>query len=399
MPNSTINKTFLILLLGILAAIGPLTIDMYIPGFANIAKDFQTDENRVALTMTSYFIGIALGQLFYGPLVDKYGRKKPLLYGLIIYTLSAVVISLSQSIEMMTLIRFFQALGGSAGMVASTAIITDVYKPDERARAFSLIMLVMGLAPILAPSFGSLILTYYDWEAIFYFLAIFATAVILMIFVFLPETSQHMHNDKLKVKRVAGDYLEVLKNKHFALYTIGGGIANSMIFAYIASSAYIFLTYYNLSKAEFSIIFGMNAFGFISGSYLNGLLSKRVNYLKILNRSSSILMIAAVAIAIIVFFNSSLPYQFTVASIFIIQFLIGFTYPNATAASLAPFTKRSGSASAMNGAMRMAMGASVTAVIGFIATESTFVLFATQAVLAVLSWIAIRFARKHTNLG
>lgn len=397
MSNPPINKNFLIILLGILAAIGPLTIDMYIPGFSNIAADFKTSENRVAFTMTSYFIGIAVGQLAYGPLVDKYGRKKPLLIGLSIYILAAVGCAFSSSIEMMVILRFFQAIGGSAGMVASTAIITDVYKPDYRARAFSLIMLVMGIAPIAAPSFGSFFIEYFNWKAIFFFLASFATLVGLMIFIFLPETSLFMHSDKLKFRKVGGDYLEVLRNRTFFYYTMAGSIANSIIFAYIASSAFIFLTYYGLSKTTFSFIFGLNASGMIAGSYINGVLTKKIYYIKILRYAIWFLTGFSVLFSILVFINPAIPFQWVVLGIFAIQSSLGFTYPNAIAASLAPFTKKSGSASALNGALRMGISAMVTAVIGFIIAESALTMFATMAVLAITATVLLRFAQKYSR--
>lgn len=155
MSEIKINKTLLIILLGILAALGPFTIDMYLPGFSRIAEDLGTDENHVAFTLTSYFIGIAVGQLIYGPIVDKYGRKKPLLIGLTIYSVAALGCALSPDIESMIAMRFLQALGGCVGMVASNAIISDVYQKEHRAKAFSSIMLVMGVAPLIAPSVGS----------------------------------------------------------------------------------------------------------------------------------------------------------------------------------------------------------------------------------------------------
>jgi len=397
MSHSNINKNFLIVLLGILAAIGPLTIDMYIPGFADIAEDFNTNESRVAFTMTSYFIGIALGQLAYGPLVDKYGRKKPLLVGLVIYILSAIGCAFASSIEMMVGLRFLQALGGSAGMVAATAIITDVYKPDYRARAFSLIMLVMGIAPIAAPSFGSFFIVHFNWQAIFFFLAIFAGLVGLMIFFFLPETSKFMHSEKLKLSRVAGDYLSVFRNRTFLYYTLAGSVANSIIFAYIASSAFIFLTYYGLSKASFSVIFALNASGMISGSYLNGLLSKKVYYIKILHTAAYIMAALSILFTILVFIDTNLPYQWVVLGIFTIQFSLGFTYPNAIAASLAPFTEKSGSASALNGGIRMGISAMVTAIIGLIIANSALTMFFTMAILSVLATLLLRVAHKYGN--
>src|SRR5690606_40138275 len=210
MKQHKINKTFLIILLGILAAIGPFTIDMYLPAFGKIAESFGTDESHVAFTLTSYFFGIAIGQLIYGPVVDKYGRKKPLLFGLFLYVVSALGCAVSYSIEMMIIMRLFQALGGCVGMVASVSIISDVYEVDQRAIAFSSIMLVMGIAPLIAPSLGSLFLVIASWEYIFYFLTAFALLVWVFIYVFLPETSGYIHNKPLKIKTIAINYKTVI---------------------------------------------------------------------------------------------------------------------------------------------------------------------------------------------
>src|SRR5690606_30691082 len=371
MTHTKINKNFLIFLLGILAALGPFTIDMYLPGFQRIAEDLYTDDQHVAFTLTSYFIGIALGQLFYGPIVDKYGRKKPLLFGLGIYILAAIGCALSTSIDMMIGMRFLQALGGCVGMVASTAIISDVYEVQYRARAFSSIMLVMGVAPLIAPSVGSFFVTEWDWYVIFYFLAFFAFLVMLMIQFFLPETSQYMHSNKLKINEILKAYWEVLQNKTFLFYTLAGSIAMSILFAYISSASFIFLTYYGLDKMTFSVLFAINASGIISGSYLNGLLTRKLNYIKISNYASIILTILVLVILLIVWFNPQIPYQFVVVGLFSILFTIGFINPNATAASLAPFTDKSGTASALGGAIRMGVGAMVAAAIGMFQGETS----------------------------
>ena len=193
MADTGINRIFLIFILGIIAAIGPFTIDMYLPGFQRIADDLGTTEREVTFTLTSYFTGIAAGQLVYGPIVDKYGRKKPLLIGLSIYIIAAILIAVSSSVHFMIGFRFVQALGACAGIVASTAIITDVYPPAYRARAFSSIALVMGVAPLIAPAIGSYFIIHADWEYIFCFLAAFALVVATVIFIFLPETAKYMH--------------------------------------------------------------------------------------------------------------------------------------------------------------------------------------------------------------
>lgn len=387
MANTRINKDFLIFLLGILAAMGPFSIDMYLPGFKRIAEDFSTDENHVAFTLTSYFIGIALGQLYYGPIVDKYGRKKPMIFGLSVYVLAAIGCALSPTIEVMMAMRFLQALGGCVGMVASTAIISDVYEIKERARAFSLIMLVMGVAPLVAPSIGSFFVDTWDWNVIFYFLAIFGVLVILLIKFLLPETSQYMHNNKLKPGEIIKGYIEILENKTFLFYTLAGSIAMAILFAYISSASFVFLSFYGLDKMTFSVLFAINASGIILGSTLNGFVTKKFDYIKIAKNASIILTLITLLVMVVVLLNPTVPYQFVVAGIFSTHFSIGFINPNAIAASMTPFTDKSGTASALGGAIRMGMGALIAAIIGIFQGETTATLFVTLFVLAFLSMI------------
>lgn len=386
MTNTTINKTFLIILLGILAAIGPFTIDMYLPGFARIAEDLGTDEKHVTFTLTSYFFGIAVGQLIYGPIVDKYGRKKPLLAGLFIYIVAAVGCALSRNIETMIGMRLLQALGGCVGMVASNAIISDVYEKERRAKAFSLIMLVMGVAPLIAPSIGSLLLRTADWNYIFYFLAAFSTFVSTLIYFYLPETSRYMHSDKLEMSKISRDYLTILKNPAFLFYTLAGSISMSILFAYISSASYVFQTFYGLEKETFAIIFAINASGLIAGSYLNGVLTNHFNYIKIGKIASLIISVVSLVVLLLFYFNPQIHYHWAVAGLFSVLFLVGFINPNATAASLAPFTNNSGAASALGGAIRMGIGAVVAASIGIFQGNSANTMF---TVIFILSFLAM----------
>lgn len=387
MKQIRINKTFLIILLGILAAIGPFTIDMYLPAFGRIAEALGTDESRVAFTLTSYFFGIAIGQLIYGPIVDKYGRKKPLLFGLFLYAVSAVGCALSSSIEMMIVMRLFQALGGCVGMVASVSIISDVYQVDQRARAFSSIMLVMGIAPLIAPSLGSLIVSNASWEYIFYFLAAFSTLVWLLIYVFLPETSRYMHRNPLKIKTVANSYKLVLQNKVFLNYTLAGSLSMAILFAYISAASFIFLNHYQLSEERFSLLFAVNASGLVVGNFLNGRLTKYYHYLTMAKYASIILFTVTAVVFTIFYFQENPSYSSTVISLVTIMFLIGFINPNATAASISPFTENTGTASALGGAVRMGVGAIVAAVMGILPVISPMIMFTAMASLSLLTMI------------
>lgn len=392
MQQKQLNRTFLIVLLGILAAIGPFTIDMYLPGFKQIAADFGTSEKQVAFTLTSYFFGIAVGQLVYGPLVDKYGRKKPLLIGLGIYVIAALGCALSTAIESLIVMRLLQALGGCVGMVASNAIISDVYEEDKRARAFSMIMLVMGVAPVIAPTVGSLFLEAGSWTFIFYFLAFFAAFVAVLIMLFLPETSQFMHKNKLKVSEISKEYLTILKNPTFLFYTLASSIALAILFAYITSASFVFQTYYGLDKDKFAIIFAINAGALILGNVLNGMIVGKFNYIKLAKMASIAISLVSLVVMVIFMTNPGLPYQAAVVGLIAILLLINFINPNATAASLAPFTATAGAASALGGAIRMGVGAVVAAAIGIFQGETVVTMFVVMFILAFLVMVMLVIA-------
>lgn len=396
MHNKTISATYLILILGILAALGPFSIDMYLPAFQRIAERFNTAESNVAFTLTSYFIGIALGQLYYGPLVDKYGRKKPLLIGLALYACAALACVYAPSIAAMAAFRFLQALGACAGMVASTAIISDVFEAHQRAKAFSSIMLVMGLAPLIAPSIGSFFLVHGDWYYVFYFLCFFSIGVWLLIYFVLPETSKYQHQNKLRFNEIARSYWGVLRNNSFLGFTLVGSLSMAVLFTYISAASYIFLTYYKVSQATFSLLFAINASGMISGSYLNGLFNQKFHYLKIAQVASGILLITALIIFIVVLTVPQVPYLFLVLSIFILLFCVGCINPNATAASLVPFTDKTGLASALGGALRMGLGAFVAALLGMFHNPSLALIFGLIVGLALLCNYFLKVTQKKT---
>lgn len=392
MQQKQLNKTFLIILLGILAAIGPFTIDMYLPGFKQIAADFGANEKQVAFTLTSYFFGIAVGQLVYGPLVDKYGRKKPLLAGLGIYIIAALGCALSDSIESLIAMRLLQALGGCVGMVASNSIISDVYEHDKRARAFSLIMLVMGVAPVIAPTIGSLFLEAGSWRFIFFFLAAFSAFVSVLIIVFLPETNRFMHSRKLKVAAIVKEYVTILKNPTFLFYTLAGSLSMAILFAYITSASFVFQTYYGLEKDVFAIIFALNAGGLILGNVLNGMLVGKFNYIKIAKVSAVMISIVSFVVMLLFMTNPMLPFQAAVVGLIAILLLINFINPNATAASLVPFAATAGAASALGGAIRMGVGAVVAAAIGIFQGETVLTMFVVMFMLAFLVMIMLVIA-------
>lgn len=391
------NQSFLIVLLGLLAALSTLTIAMYIPGFHKMAADFKVNESQIAFTLTSYFIGITIGQLVYGPIIDRYGRKTPLLVSLILYVLTSILCAVASSLDMMIAVRFLQALGASAGMVSALAIIMDVFEPQHRAKAFSLVMTVLGVAPIVSPSLGSFFVATYSWESVFYVLTGYGVLILFLVFFFLPETILFKSQDKLSGKQIINNYGKVVKNKTFSLYAIGGSFANSVIFAFVAASPAIFMGYYGVAPKQFGLLYGISATGALAGNYLNGVLVKKIHFKKMMVIGSLLLFVLTAGFTAAAYWVLHLPFEWVVVALFFILLSVGLIYPNTVTSALAPFKDLSGSASAMNGSFMMGMNALITAVIGVLGKPAPLTMFSIMLSASVLMIIFLMTAKKFEH--
>ncbi len=356
------KRLLIILILGAITAIGPLSIDMYLPGFSSIAKDFKISISLVGLSLTSYFIGISLGQLIYGPVTDRFGRKKPLIFGLFVYLVSAVGCALSFNIESLVVFRFFLAAGGCAGMVVSRAAVRDFFGKHESAGVFSSLMLVMGIAPIIAPTIGGFISANLGWRFIFVLLILFVAILISVVLFWLPESKPHDKSVSLKIHHILKEYIVVLKNRTFIIYTLSGGTSFAAMFVYIAAAPFVFIEHYGLSQTEFGILFGTNALSLIAGSQVNRIALKRYSAEKIIFITAiiqSMIVTAAVLLTITGLMNMIL----LIVMIVSYMFMQGFINPNTSAAALKPFERTAGFASALMGAIQMVIFSGVTALV------------------------------------
>ncbi|MDG4947038.1 multidrug effflux MFS transporter [Weeksellaceae bacterium KMM 9713] len=370
------EKLILVLILGSIAALGPFTVDMYLPAFPAIADDLSTSLKVMSYTLTSYFLGISIGQLIYGPIIDKYGRKPPLLIGLAIYSIASFCIIFSPNIDTMIVLRFVQALGASVGMVASMSIVRDIFKGKEIAKMLTNIMLVMGVAPVIAPTLGGLFLDNFKWEAIFFFLFAISAVVLIAVYFLLKETTGYQPDVKLRFVSSVKNYYITLQNKAFTKFTISGSMAMAFLFCYIASIPFIFMTWYEVSQQNFGLLFGMNAFGLIIGSQVNRVLLKKFNLIYITNVVFVIMLIVMLGL-LIAFYITTVNLVAFAITIFFIMFLIGFLNPNSMALAMDNVDKNIGLASALNGSFRMASGAVASAAIAifFDGTPMPFVWF------------------------
>jgi DHA1 family bicyclomycin/chloramphenicol resistance-like MFS transporter len=358
------QQFILILILGALSTISPFSIDMYLPGFPAIAADLGTSISIVQLSLTSYFIGIAAGQLLYGPVLDRFGRKMPLYVGLFVYVLASLGCVFVNSANGLIGMRFLQAVGGCAGMVAAQTLVRDLFPVDKTAQAFSWMTLVVAISPMIAPAVGGYVTSAFGWHTVFVLLALLTVFIIAGVYFILPGGKGPDPSLSLLPKPVLKNFYHVLRQRQFLLYTLAGGIATAAPFAYIAGSADVFMNIYHVSEKEYGFIFAFIAFFIIGSTQLNHLLLKRFNSGQIIQAS----LIYQACIGIVLITGSWFGWFSKIELIISIALFLaghGLTNPNSTALALAPFTRHTGSAASLSGSFRMAMGGLASALVSF----------------------------------
>lgn len=343
------------LILGLLSTISPFSIDMYLPGFPAIARDLNTTIASVQLSLTSYFIGIAAGQMLYGPLLDRFGRKPPLYVGLVVYVLASVGCAFTNSVEALIAMRFLQAVGGCAGMVSAQALVRDLFPAERTAQAFSLMTLVVAISPMIAPTLGGYMTVAFGWHSLFLLLGFITMMVILCVYLFLPTGKHGDRSISLKPVSVMKNFYTVLKQPQFLTYTITGGFAAAAPFAYIAGSADVFMNLYGATPQEYGWIFAGIAALIIGTTQLNHVLLRKYTSQQVIKVN----IIIQSVIGIILLLGTWLGWYDKTSLIILIGLFLaghGLTNPNATALALAPFSKHTGSAASLGGSFRMAMG-------------------------------------------
>lgn len=386
----------IILLLGGLAALGPFAIDMYLPGFPAIAKDLNTDIAHVGLSLTSYFIGISVGQLIYGPLVDRFGRKKPLLIGLTIFVLAAVGCAFAPSVEWLIALRLLLALGGCVGMVASRAVVRDVFPVEDIPKVFSMLVLVMGVAPIIAPTIGGFVTSAFGWRYIFFVLAGIGAITLFAVGTFLKESRGPDPTLSLKPEKVIGEFLGVLNNRVFLTYALAASAAQAGLFAYISGSPFVFMEIFGLSETHYGWAFGLNAFAFIVGSQLNRLALRKYTTAQVTLAFGG-LQFTAGAFLILGTLLGFLSTAGALVLIFTYMFSLGFISPNATALALGPFARNAGSASALMGSFQMAIGALASILVSMLHNDTAIPMTAIMGGATVVSLSLLLGFKRYTK--
>ncbi|HCB41478.1 MAG TPA: Bcr/CflA family drug resistance efflux transporter [Pseudomonas sp.] len=382
----------ILLILGGLSAFGPLSIDMYLPAFPAMAEDLGVSSEQIQLSLSVYFIGLASGQLVYGPLADRFGRRKPLLFGIGLFCVASLACALAPTLEWLLAARFAQALGGCAGMVVNRAVVRDLCEPIDAAKAFSQLMLIMGVAPILAPLAGTALLGLAGWASIFWFLTVFAGLFALAVYFFLPETlPPHMAPPPLR--SAFGRYIGLLREPLFMFHALTGGVAMAGMFAYISGSPYVFLELYKVPVEQYAWLFGSIAACFILSAQLNSRLLRRWSQLALIRGTTFIYMLATVTLLLAAWLQVESLWLFLPPLVLSVA-IISQVLPNASACALAGHGHQAGIASALMGTMQFAIAGITSAAVGMLHDNTAVPMAGVMAVCGLLTVVMAALARQ-----
>ncbi|MGQ7947733.1 multidrug effflux MFS transporter [Flavobacterium sp. WC2509] len=383
----------LILILGSMTALGPFSIDMYLPGFSGIAKDLNTTVTEVSMSLSSYFIGISFGQLLYGPLLDRFGRKKPLFVGLLVYILASLGCVFVADINTFIGLRFIQAVGSCAATVASVAMVRDLFPVKEIPNVLSKLMLVLGLSPMLAPTIGGYVTSYYGWHVVFLILMFMGVFVLIASQMGLPTTSEPDASISLKPKPIINNFVSIIKVPQFYTYALTGAIAFSGLFTYVAASPILFMDILKVDATVYGWIFAFMSVSFIGSSQLNSLLLRRFSSEQMIFGALVAQIIISVTFLILVL-NGLLGLYGTITMLFLFLACLGISNPNTAGLTLAPFSKNTGSASALMGATQLGIGALSSFAVGVFVKDSMVPMVAIMTCTTIVAFLILIIGKR-----
>lgn len=380
----------LIWFLAALVGFGPASIDMYLPSFLDIAHDLNTSYDNVQLTLTTFLIGFAIGQVIIGPLSDRYGRRPILIGGISLYCVTSLLCAVSPGIEALIGLRLLQALGGCGGNVIARAVVRDVYSGSGSARAMSLMMLVAAITPLIAPICGSYIVIWAGWRTLFVILSVFGVACLALSLAFYRETHLPENRTNLNVISTIRSYRVIFANASSVGYVIAGGMAFGTLFAYISGAPGVFMDHFGLSRQVFSGIFACNIAGLASGSMLNTRIVGKVGADRMLAYGTTLAATAGVALFIVGWTGAGGIVLFVITQ-FLAVAALHLIYANAIAGLLEHYPRLSGTASALFGVAQFGFGAIAGTLVGQFYAGGPKSMVAIMMVTSVASFLAQRF--------
>jgi MFS transporter, DHA1 family, multidrug resistance protein len=361
------DRLGLTLILGALSAFGPLSVDFYLPGLPRLTADFHASASAGQLSLTACVLGLAFGQLAIGPLSDRFGRRPPLIVGLVLYCAASLACAAAPSIWVFVALRVVQGLSGAAGIVVARSVVRDLVSGAAAARLFSILMLVLGVVPVLAPVAGGQLLAVTSWRGLFVILAVVDAAILAGTMLCLHETLPPER--RRTVAAAASDVLELLRDRYFLAYSLVVGLAFASMFGYIAGSSFVLQDVYGISPQLYGGVFGLNALGLVAFSQLNRVLVDRVQPWQLLLAGVAAQAAAGAALVGIVL-AGGVGLAGVLPCLFVIVSALGLVMPNATALALTDYPHAAGSASALLGTMQFLFGAATAPLVGVAGKES-----------------------------
>ncbi|MDU1903984.1 MAG: multidrug effflux MFS transporter [Dysgonomonas sp.] len=388
MKNFTFAQWIVIVILALLTALEPLSIDLYLPGFLLISEAFGASVAAVQISLSTFLGGFAVGQLLWGPLADRFGRKKPILLSLAIFIVASIACIYVQTIEQLWVVRFIQAIGGCGGIVISRAVVTDYFDKTQTLKIYALLALIMGVAPIVAPSIGNGVLKFFGWEGLFHAMVVLGIAMFLLTLFLLPET--HQKKQVQAQKGVIRGYLEILKVRKFVVYSVIAGIVNGALMIYVANGPFLIMEKGGFSTNAFSIIFAVNAFGLMISSYLTTLLQRYIQTNRLVKYALLMMTVVGTILLALMYIDTNI--YIILVVLFFYVFPIGILFPTTTELAITPFVNNSGTASALFGSIQLLI-AFICSIVSNYISDGTTVAVGTAFFLCSILALLVVFVR------
>lgn len=388
----TLSPLKVTLVLGAFVALGPLTIDLYLPALPTIATDLMTTDAAVQLTLTGTFAGLALGQLVLGPLSDALGRRRPLLAGTALHVLASLLILVAPNVQVLGVLRVLQGVGSAAGAVVALAVVRDLYAGRAAASLLSRLFLVIGVAPVLAPTLGGELLRFTSWRGLFVVLAVVGTASLVAVALTLPETLAPEHRHPLRLRRTAVDYGRLFRDRAFVGLVLVAGLVIAGLFSYVSGASFVYQDQFGLDEQQFGLLFGAGAVFLIGTTQLNPVLLRRTSPQVLLTVAvlaglgSAVLLVVMAATGLGGLFGVAVPLWLVLGS-------AGLGLPNAPALALSRHGESAGTAAALLGAVQFGVGAAVSPVVGLLGNDALAlgsVVLAASVLAVVVLFVVVR---------
>jgi DHA1 family bicyclomycin/chloramphenicol resistance-like MFS transporter len=374
------------IVLGLLSAVGPFAIDMYLPALPSIAVDLHASPAATQGSLLSFFLAVAVCQVIYGPLSDSFGRRAPLYFGTGLYVIGSVGCSFAPTIEWLIVARFIQGIGACAGMTIPRAIVRDLHTGHEAARLMSLIMLVFSVSPMLAPITGSLVVQFGTWREIFWIISVLGLLSLALGFFLLKETRPVAERIAFDAGAITRNYLELLRDKHYLAVTFIGGFGMSSFFAYLAGASFIYIDHFGLSPSQFSLVFSVNAFAFIGMAQFTSVFGRRFGLMRVVNAALTVYLVLTAMLLVV-----------TLAGVDNVFVLIGFLFfafgamglvvPSTAALALENYGATAGTASALMGTLQLVVAAIVIGLVGAFTTGSPLPMIVAMVACALVAFL------------